>query len=149
MEAIIQALSNILINALPTLVLVILLHFFLKSVFFRPLERVLQQRYEATEGARKAAETSLARATEKAAAYESSIQAARLEIYREQEQHRLRRLEEQAVAVQEARLRADEMIQSARTQIAEEVSRAAKELTDDTEALATRIAGRLLGEKAA
>ena len=39
----------------------------MKSVFFKPLEKVLHKRYEATEGARKQAAESLERAAAKAA----------------------------------------------------------------------------------
>ena len=49
-----QALGGILLRAVPTFLLVILLHFYLKSIFFKPLENVLRKRYDATEGARKA-----------------------------------------------------------------------------------------------
>ena len=38
----------------------------------------------------------------KAAAYESALQSARLQIYREHEEHRMRRQAEQAVALQSA-----------------------------------------------
>jgi len=54
----------------PTFLLVIFLHFYLKSMFFNPLEKVLKQRYEATEGSRKLAAESLERAAAKTADYE-------------------------------------------------------------------------------
>ena len=47
-----HALGGILLRAVPTFLLIILLHFYLKSIFFKPLERVLEARSEATEGAR-------------------------------------------------------------------------------------------------
>ncbi len=61
-----HALGGILLRAVPTFLLVILLHFYLKSMFFKPLEKVLSERFQATEGARQAAEKSLAEAAEKA-----------------------------------------------------------------------------------
>ena len=57
MDAMLHALGGILLRAVPTFLLVILLHFYLKSIFFKPLEKVLHKRYEATEGARKLAAT--------------------------------------------------------------------------------------------
>ena len=60
MDATLHALGGILLKALPTFLLVVLLHFYLKDVFFKPLEKVLHQRYDATEGARKLADRSLA-----------------------------------------------------------------------------------------
>ena len=57
-----QALGGTLLNAVPTFILVVLLHFYLKSLFFKPLGKVLHERYEATAGARLAAEKSMGRA---------------------------------------------------------------------------------------
>ena len=54
-------------------------------IFFKPLEKVLRQRYEATEGARKLAEQSLERAAAKTAEYEAAMRAARAEVYQAQE----------------------------------------------------------------
>src|ERR1039458_2233397 len=61
MDAMLHALGGILLRAVPTFLLVILLHFYLKSIFFKPLEKVLDQRYEATE-ARKSAGSAVKRA---------------------------------------------------------------------------------------
>src|SRR5205085_2833862 len=51
MDAMLHALGGILLRAVPTFLLLIALTYYLKSVFFKPLEKVLHQRYEATEGA--------------------------------------------------------------------------------------------------
>ena len=64
MEATFQALGQILLKAVPTFVLVFVLYLYLARMFFRPLEEVLKRRYEATEGARKLADESLAKAAE-------------------------------------------------------------------------------------
>jgi F-type H+-transporting ATPase subunit b len=48
MEATLHALSGILLRAVPTFLIVIFLHFYLKYMFFKPLDKVLQARYEAT-----------------------------------------------------------------------------------------------------
>src|SRR6266446_5372445 len=103
MDETLRALGGILLRAIPTFLLVVLLHFYLKFIFFKPLQRVLGQRYEATEGARKMAESSLARAAEKAAEYEAALRAARGETYKELEQMRRQLQEERAAGVREAR----------------------------------------------
>src|SRR4051812_21357932 len=102
MDSTLHALGQLLIQALPTFFLVLLLHFYLKQVFFKPLERVLQERNEATEGARKHAAEALDRAAGKAAAYEEQIRAARNEIYKEQEQQRRLWREQQTAQIAEA-----------------------------------------------
>ena len=86
MDATLRALGEILLNAVPTFLLVVLLHFYLKKVFFQPMEKVLRQRFEATEGARKLADQSLVRASARVAEYEAAIRAARSEIYQAQEE---------------------------------------------------------------
>src|SRR3954453_13202883 len=86
MDVILNQLGELVLKAAPTFILVVLLQFYLKRIFFKPLEEVLHQRYEATEGARKAAEDSLARASAKAAEYQAALRAARTELYPSQEQ---------------------------------------------------------------
>src|SRR5437016_14681847 len=86
MDAMLHALGGILLRAIPTFLLVVLLHFYLKSVFFKPLAKVLRQRYEATEGARKLAQQNLEQAAAKTAQYEASLRAARTQLYQAQEQ---------------------------------------------------------------
>src|SRR5260370_30693613 len=81
MDAMLHALGGILLRAVPTFLLVILLHFYLKIVFFKPLEKVLHQRYEATERARKLAEQSLEQAAAKTASYEAQLRVAKAHMY--------------------------------------------------------------------
>ena len=85
MDAMFHALGGILLRAVPTFVLILLLHMYLKSVFFKPLGQVLKARYEATEGARKLAEQSLADAAEKTAKYEKALLEAKGQLYLAQE----------------------------------------------------------------
>jgi len=60
-------LGQLLLRAVPTFLLVFALDFYLKYMFFKPLEKVLQQRYDATEGARKLAAEALELAAAKTA----------------------------------------------------------------------------------
>lgn len=149
MDAIVASLREILINAIPTLLIVILLHIYLKKMFFQPMAYVLKKRYDATEGARESADQSLKHAASKAEAYESALQSARLQIYRLHDEHRTRRQAEQAVALQEARARAQELIDAAKSQIAEETKAAAHELLPQSEVMAEQLAERLLHGRAA
>jgi F-type H+-transporting ATPase subunit b len=149
MDATLHALGGILLRALPTFFLVVLLHFYLKYVFFRPLERVLRDRYEATGGARKLAEASLAKAGEKAAHYEAALREVRAEVYQEQERLRRQMLQEQAEAIHAARARAGVMVAEAKAQIEAEAAEARRSLEAQAEVLATEIAERLLARRVA
>jgi F0F1-type ATP synthase membrane subunit b/b' len=149
MDAMLHALGGILLKAVPTFLLVIFLHFYLKSVFFKPLEKVLRQRYEATEGARKLAEESLERATAKTAEYQNALTAARSEIYRQQEKLYQEANERRTAQLLAARQTTDAAVKEARAHIAQDVEIAKASLARDTEGLATQIAESILRRSAA
>jgi F-type H+-transporting ATPase subunit b len=149
MESIIQALGGIVLRALPTFVLVVLLHFYLKYMFFRPLHRVLERRYELTEGARVAAEESLARAAAKADEYESALRDARAGIYQNQERFFRTLQQDHERAVAQARANADAAIRQARSELALEAVSARQALAAESDALAEQIAQSLLSRRAA
>jgi F-type H+-transporting ATPase subunit b len=149
MEVILHQLGELLLKAVPTFLLVVLLQIYLKSVFFKPLEKVLHQRYEATEGARKAAEESLARAAAKAGEYEAAMRAARSEVYKVQEQVYKQLQDKEAAQIAEARQRADAALKAARADIARDVADARISLERDSETLANQIADSILRRSAA
>ena len=57
--------GQVALRAIPTIVLVIFLYFYLKSMLFKPLQEVLGRRREATDGARKRAQEAIERAEKK------------------------------------------------------------------------------------
>jgi F-type H+-transporting ATPase subunit b len=140
MEATLHALSGILLRAIPTFLLVIFLHFYLKYMFFKPLDKVLQKRYDATEGARLRAAESLEKAAAKTAEYEAALRAARAEVYQSQEQLHRRLQAEQAAQTQAARERAEAAVREAKAQLAAEIAQAKTDLAGDSDALANQIA---------
>lgn len=144
-----QALGGILLRAVPTFLLVILLHFYLKSVFFKPMDKVLSRRYEATEGARKLAAQSLEQAAAKTAHYEAEVRAAKAELYQAQEKLHKELQEREAAAVAEARKNAGAAAKLAAAQLAEDVEAAKASLAADSDMLADRIAETILRRNAA
>ena len=113
-------------------------------MFYKPLENVLAQRNEATEGARKKAAEALDRAQAKAAAYEEQIRAARNEIYREQEEVRRKWRDEQARQLVTARQRAEAAVAEARARIAGEAADAKTSLAANSQSLADQITQAIL-----
>ena len=149
MEATLAALGGILLRAIPTLLIVVLLHFYLKFMFFKPLHKVLQSRYDATEGARRIAAESLERASAKVAEYEAAMREARAQVYQAQEQVH-RRLEEQRTAeVQKARERAEASVREARAQLQMDMETAKATLSAESERIAERIADTVLRRRTA
>jgi len=144
MEQMLQTAGALLIEALPTFIVVILLHWYLKTTLFQPLEKVLADRHAQTEGARQQAAAALASAEAKVAEYDNRLRAARSEIYQEQESWRRQLIDEQTAAVAKAREESHAQIQSAKLQISTQVEEARATLTKEAEGLADQIVGSIL-----
>jgi F-type H+-transporting ATPase subunit b len=149
MDQILRQLGELLLKAIPTFLLVVFLSFYLKRVFFKPLEKVLAERYAATEGARKLAEESFQRASAKAAEYEAAMRDARADLYRRQEQVHKNLQEQAAAQIAEARKRSEAAVEAAKQQIAQEASAARLSLKGESDQLAARIADAVLRGSAA
>jgi len=149
MDETLRALGGILLKAIPTFVLVLALYLYLGRVFFRPLEKVLSKRYEATEGARKLADESLAKATAKTEEYEAAMRAARTDLYRELEQLRRELQQERAAALEEARHKAEAQVTEGKAQLAGQVEQVKQTLATQSGALANQIADSILRRRTA
>jgi F-type H+-transporting ATPase subunit b len=149
MDAILRQLGQLLLQAVPTFLLVVFLHFYLKWIFFKPLEKVLRSRYEATEGARKLAEQSLERAAAKTAEYEAALRAARAEVYQAQERMHKQLQETEAAQLTDTRRRTEALVEEARQQIARDAEAAKASLAAQSDALADQIADAILRRSAA
>lgn len=147
MQETLRALSGLLLEAIPTLIIVLILHIYLKKVYFQPMERVLAARSDATEGARKLAEESLAKASEMAAEYDAALRTARSELYREQEEFRQALRQQHEQAVKEARERASQMVKEASGQLQAELSSAKQGLKRDADVLSERIVETILSRR--
>ena len=145
MEQTIQALGAIALKAIPTIVLLVFLHFYLKFMLFAPLRKVLKERDDLTAGAQRAAKESLASADRKAAEFETKLQQARAEAYKQQEETRKQWMEDQARQVAEAHARTQATVKQARFEIATEAASARQSLLDTAGALADGIATAILG----
>jgi F-type H+-transporting ATPase subunit b len=137
-----------MVRAIPTMLFLVFLYYYFKLMLFGPLEKVLKQREELTEGARKSAEASLAEAERKQQEYEAKFSQARAEVYRGQEETRRKWLDDQAAAVAAARAGADQQVQTAKQQIASDGGAARDSLASTSGALADEIASVMLARKA-
>jgi F-type H+-transporting ATPase subunit b len=145
MEQTLSALGGILVRAIPTFLLVLVLYLYLKRIIFRPLDSVLSQRFQATEGARQAAAAGREEASRKASEYAAALSSARADIYRMQELERKQLRDQQAGAVREWRERSDAAVKEARRQLDAEVESLQRSLAAETETLALEIAQAALG----
>jgi F-type H+-transporting ATPase subunit b len=149
MDSTLQAAQGLLLKALPTIFLVLIVHFYLKYVFFKPMANLLKERHEATEGARKLAAESIAKAEQKAAEYEAAIRAAKSEVYAEQDRMRRVLQDERAAAVHAARQEADQQIAEARSKLSQEAEQLKGQLAAEAENLSERIVATVLNGRAA
>jgi len=143
-----QSAGALLVQALPTFIVVILLHWYLKATLFQPLEKVLEERHAETQGARENASAALQSAETKVAEYDSKLRAARTEIYQEQEVWRRQLIDDQTQAVAQAREESHAQIVAAKADIAAQVEQARTTLLREAEGLAEQVvAGILKGSK--
>jgi F-type H+-transporting ATPase subunit b len=143
-----QALGGILLQAIPTICLLLIVHFYLKFVFFRPLREVLDKRRAATEGARESAAAMLQKASEKADVLEAALRKARDEIYQENEATRRKWVDEQTSRLEEARRQSRELIHKAKQDLDAQAAVAKKSLEATAETLAEEITRSLLARRA-
>ena len=145
MESLI-ALKGILLQAIPTVILVWILYFYVSRFFVVPLQKVLRQRRESTEGLRQAAEQRLSQAEQKTAAYEEALRSSAAEMYRQQEQDRQKAMERRAEILRQARQRAEEAIAQGRQEVRREADAAKKALESESEQMAQWITRAVLGK---
>lgn len=135
-------------KAIPTILILIFLFWYFRAMLFTPLGRILKQREELTEGARRAAEKSLKLAEDKQAEFERKFAEARAEVYKLQEETRRTWIEEQTAQVAEARKRSEAAVRQAKEQISAEAATARANLTDSSAGLAQEIVAMILDRRA-
>ncbi len=141
---IVQQLGQLFLEAVPTIIIILLFYLVMKYTFFGPLMRVMAEREARTEGARREAEASQAAAKGKIHAYEEALRKARAAVYVEQDAVRRVLMESRAAAAREARNRAMDRVKSEKDGIAREVAAARAQLESTSPLLAAEIVTRLL-----
>ncbi|MBY0507365.1 MAG: hypothetical protein K2X03_25850 [Bryobacteraceae bacterium] len=139
MDQMLSDVGAILLRAIPTFILVIFLFFYLKSMFFGPLEKVLAERRARTDGARKQARHSIEAAEQKVAQYDAQLRTARTELFAKIEAERKQWADAQAAQVAAAREKSLAQVKAARAQIAQDAAAAQATLAAQAEELASRI----------
>src|SRR5258708_40267848 len=96
MQAIVTQLGELFLQAVPTVLIILLFYFILRAVFFKPLLAVMAEREARTVGAQKASEAAQAAATGKGKRYHEALKQARGQVDAEQDAAREKILEERA-----------------------------------------------------
>ena len=144
MESTLHDLGQLLLKAIPTLFLLLVVHLYLKRMFFRPMADVLAKRRAATDGQRESAEAVRAKAAEQTKSIEAQLHQAREAIYKEQEEARRRWTGEETTQLEEARQQARELVHQSKQQLDGEAAAAKSQLAGTADTLADQIANTLL-----
>ena len=144
MQEIVHQLGELFLQAVPTVLIILLFYFILRAIFFKPLLAVMAERDARTVGAEKAAEIAQAAAVEKAKQYQDALKQALAEVYAEQEAERKKLLDERAAMIKTARSLATARVAAARERVSGEVAAARREIDATVGQLSAEIARRIL-----
>jgi F-type H+-transporting ATPase subunit b len=144
MPEIVHQLGELFLQAVPTVLIILLFYFILRALFFKPLLQVMAERDSRTVGAEKAREAAEAAAAEKVKQYQEALKQARGRVYAEQEAARKKLLEERAAQIKNARTRAAGEVSAAKARVAAELAAARRDLEASVAELSAEIARRVL-----
>jgi F-type H+-transporting ATPase subunit b len=144
MDQTLHQLGELLLGAVPTVILLALLYALYTSIVHKPLQRVLEERRSKTEGAVEKSRADIAAAEARTAEYEQKLREARAAVFRAQEAKRQAALQARTNALAEARSRAQAQVQAAKTDIEKDRAAAEKGLHGEAAALAQEIVRRVL-----
>jgi F-type H+-transporting ATPase subunit b len=144
MPSLVHQIGELFLRAVPVAVIVLIFYIILKTLFFKPLLKVMAEREARTIGAQKEAEAAQAVAVEKVRQYEEALRHAKAKVYTEQEAVRKQFMDERAAILKDARTKANEEVAAAKTRINAEFEAAKHEIEASVPQLAAEIAGRVL-----
>jgi len=144
MNVIVGQLGDLFLQAVPTVLIILLFYFILRAIFFKPLLQVMAERDSRTAGAQKAAEAAQAAAADKVRQYQDALRQARAQVYAEQEAARKQLLDERAAQLKEARTKASREVTTAKARVDRELAAERRNLEASINQLSAEIARRIL-----
>jgi len=144
MDQTLQQLGELLLGAVPTVILLALLYALYTAIVHKPLQRVLAERRSKTEGAVERSRADIAAAEARTAEYEQKLREARATVFRAQEAKRQAALQARTAALNEARSKAQAQVHAAKKDIEGDRAAAEAGLPADAAALAQEIVKRVL-----
>jgi F-type H+-transporting ATPase subunit b len=144
MDQTLQQLGELLLGSVPTVILLAVLYALYTAVVHKPLQRVLAERRDKTEGAVDKSRADIAAAEARTTEYERKLREARAAVFRAQEARRQVVLQARTNALNEARRKAQAQVQAAKQDIETDRAEAEKALPAAAGALAQEIVRRVL-----
>jgi F-type H+-transporting ATPase subunit b len=144
MDQTLHQLGELLLGAVPTVILLALLYTLYTQIVHKPLRRVLEERRSKTEGAVERSKADIAAAEARTAEYEQKLREARAAVFHAQEAHRQAALQARTNVVNEARTKAQAQVQAAKKDIENDRIAAQAGLQVEAAELAQEIVRRVL-----
>jgi F-type H+-transporting ATPase subunit b len=144
MDQTLRQLGELLLGAVPTVILLALLYVLYTIIVHNPLRRVLDERRSKTEGAVEKAKADIAAAEARTSEYEQRLREARAALFRTQEARRKAMLDARTATMNEARRKAKEQVQAAKADIEKDREAAQDGLQAEAQTLAIEIMRRVL-----
>lgn len=139
MEHTLKQVGELLLGAVPTILLLLMLYVLYTALVYKPLKKVLAERRSRTEGAIEKARADISAAESKTFEYEAKLREAKQAVFRAQEARRQQAQDARTEAVGEARKRADALILQSKKQVQEDAAMAKQGLQTEAERLAAEI----------
>lgn len=140
MDQTLRQLGELLLGAVPTVILLATLYALYTVLVHRPLVAVLKERRSRTEGAMEKARADLAAAEARTADYEQRLREARMKVFKSQEVRRQQAAQARSEAIGQARARAQQQVKEARAGL----EQAKQQVMANLEAEAGRLASEIV-----
>jgi F-type H+-transporting ATPase subunit b len=144
MDQILNQLGELVLGAVPTMVLFILLVIAYGLLIRRPLDRVLAERRARTSGAVEQARGAIAKAESETAAYEEKLRAARAEIFQARDLKLKQWNAERDATLAQIRQHTQEHVRGARLEIEKSAQEARLQIVKVSDELSSRVIDAVL-----
>jgi F-type H+-transporting ATPase subunit b len=144
MDQTLRQLGELLLGAVPTVILLALLYVLYSVIVHKPLHRVLEERRSKTEGAVEKSRADIAAAEARTSEYEHRLREARAKVFHAQEARRKAALDARTSALNDARNNAQAQVQAAKADIQKDRETAQNGLQAEAQTLAAEIIRRVL-----
>ncbi|MBT9332835.1 F0F1 ATP synthase subunit B family protein [Paracidobacterium acidisoli] len=148
MDDLLRQLGDLLLGAVPTIIIFVFLVLAYRWIVYRPLLRTLAARREHTVGAVEKAHAAIAAADARTQEYEAKLRAARAEIFRRREQRVQQWNAERESALASARSAAQERVRQAHGAIEAQAAGAREEIEATADQLAAQVLAAVLPSQA-
>ena len=139
MDQTLKQLGELLLGSIPTVFFLVVLYFFYRILVHAPLGKVLAKRHELTDGAVQRAKADIAAAEAKTADYEHKLREARLAMFKAQEDRRQLVVSAREAAVEEARVKAQQLVAAAKATLEQDKAIAQSQLQGEAERLSSEV----------